>query len=248
MKKLLSLFLICMMASFVMAQPGSGRPHPNTPNSPGVPPQQPPHVAMQHSVVLMAAHDEEFQVYVDGNIVNKQPQNSVVVRNLSPQPHDIYVVLKRPADKITMIQIKPVAKVDNYQVAYDFRDNMLKVFPMRPQPGQPDQAHQPQHTPQPVAPPVCSPEEAEHMYSLLKKESFDDNRLSLAKQMVSTHNMSALQIKHLAESFTFNNGKVDFLKYAYAYCVDPQNYYECLDVLTFSSDKEEVLKFIQNKR
>lgn len=86
------------------------------------------------------------------------------------------------------------------------------------------------------------------MYSLLKKESFDDNRLSLAKQMVSTHNMSALQIKHLAEIFTFNNGKVDFLKYAYAYCVDPQNYYECLDVLTFSSDKEEVLKFIQNKR
>ena len=82
MKKLLSLFLICLMASFVMAQPGSGRPHPSTPNNPGAPPHHNPMPPMKHTVTLTSDHGELFQVYVDGDIVNRQPMNSVVVNDL----------------------------------------------------------------------------------------------------------------------------------------------------------------------
>ena len=84
------------------------------------------------------------------------------------------------------------------------------------------------------------------MYNTLKKESFDETRLSLAKTMVSNNRMAAHQIKRLAESFSFDSNKLTFLKYAYTYCIDQQNYYECVDVLSFSSDKENLLRYINN--
>ena len=97
-------------------------------------------------------------------------------------------------------------------------------------------------------PRVCTPEEAERMYQTLKKESFDENRLNMAKFMVPSNRLLAIQIKHLAESFSFDKSKVDFLKFAYDFCVDPNNYYTCLEVLTFAKDKEDVMKHIQSKK
>ena len=52
--------------------------------------------------MLNATNGEEFVVYVDGDIVNKKAMSSVLVHNLTSQPHDIFVVLKRPVDKITV--------------------------------------------------------------------------------------------------------------------------------------------------
>jgi hypothetical protein len=106
---------------------------------------------------------------------------------------------------------------------------------------------QPQFVNPQVQPPhICTFEEVERMYNTLKKESFDETRLSLAKTMVSNNRMAAHQIKRLAESFSFDSNKLTFLKYAYTYCIDQQNYYECVDVLSFSSDKENLLRYINN--
>ena len=240
MKKLLSLFLIFLMASSVIAQPGSGRPHPNTPNNPGAPQHHNPMPPMRHTVTLSSDHGELFQVYVDGDIVNRQPMNSVVVNDLSPKPHDLYVVLKRPADKIVMMNYTPSMPSEHLKVLFNPRNSTLEIIT-------PHQ-HQADYTPVPEMPRVCTPEEAERMYQTLKKESFDENRLNMAKFMVPSNRLLAIQIKHLAESFSFDKSKVDFLKFAYDFCVDPNNYYTCLEVLTFAKDKEDVMKHIQSKK
>ena len=240
MKKLFSLLLICLLASCVVAQPGSGRPHPNTPNNPSVPPHHNPMPSMKQTLTLNSDHGELFQVYVDGDIVNRQPMSSVLVKGLSPMPHDLYVVLKQPVDKIVMMTYTPSGASEQLKVLYNHRNNALEII-TPPQ-------HQAGYVPAPDMPRVCTPEEAERMYQTLKKESFDENRLNMAKFMVPSNRLLAIQIKHLAESFSFDKSKVDFLKFAYDFCVDPNNYYTCLEVLSFAKDKEDVMRYIQSKK
>lgn len=245
MRKLIIITIAMLLTSSLMAQPGGNYhnpqqqhpQYPNAPNShhPNTPnPQHPGQLI--HTVSITAEYGELFVVYVDGDIVNKKAASSVLVQNLTPQPHDIYVVLKRPVDKIAVIRYQPNMLVENIFVSYNTMTGRLELKSMQPQPMNPQV--QPPH--------ICTFEEVERMYNTLKKESFDDTRLSLAKTMVSSNRMAAHQIKRLAESFSFDSNKLTFLKYAYTYCIDRQNYYECAEVLTFASDKEKLLRYINN--
>ena len=240
MRKLIIIAIAILLSPCLIAQPGGNHHNPQHQSAPN--PHQhhtpnPHHPAQfTHSIAFTAAHGETFVVYVDGDIVNKKAASSVLVQNLTPQPHDIFVVLKRPADKITMMRYQPNMLVENIFVSYNMMTGRLELKSMQPQPMNPQ-----------VQPPrICTFEEVERMYNTLKKESFDETRLSLAKTMVSNNRMAAHQIKRLAESFSFDSNKLTFLKYAYTYCIDQQNYYECVDVLTFSSDKENLLRYINN--
>ena len=243
MKKLLFIIIMALITPFAMSQPGSrhhGQHQPTPPHQPTAPAEQdcwqPVQTAPHYTLTFAAEHGEEFMVYVDGDIVNRKPSPIVIVPNLSHQTHDIYVVLKRPMDKITMVKFHPNMTIDKYVVSYNVKDGMLRLLPMQPVP-----------TVSPVQPPhVCTFEEVERMYTALKNESFDETRSSMAKNMVANNKMAAHQIKRLAESFSFDNNKLSFLKYAYDYCIDRQNYYECVDVLSFSSDKEALLRYINN--
>ncbi|MBO4654195.1 MAG: DUF4476 domain-containing protein [Bacteroidales bacterium] len=237
MKRLIIIAIAILLTPCLMAQPGGTHHnfHQQNPQHQNVPNPHHP-TQLFHSVSLIAEHGEEFVVYVDGDIVNKRASSSVLVQNLTPQFHDIYVVLKRPVDKIALIRYQPNMLVENFFVSYNTMTGRLELRSMQPQPV----------TPQVQPPHICTFEEVERMYNALKSESFDETRLSLAKTMVSHNNMAAHQIKRLAESFTFDSNKLSFLKYAYAYCIDQQNYYECAEVLTFSSDKEKLLRFISH--
>lgn len=245
MKKLVIITIAMLLIPCLMAQPGGNyhnphQQHPQYPNAPNLHhpntpnPQHPGQLI--HTVSITAEYGELFVVYVDGDIVNKKAASSVLVQNLTPQPHDIYVVLKRPVDKIAVIRYQPNMLVENIFVSYNTMTGRLELKSMQPQPMNPQV--QPPH--------ICTFEEVERMYNTLKKESFDDTRLSLAKTMVSNNRMAAHQIKRLAESFSFDSNKLTFLKYAYTYCIDQQNYYECAEVLTFASDKEKLLRYINN--
>ena len=59
----------------------------------------------------------------------------------------------------------------------------------------------------------------------MKAQSFDSDKLALGKVIVASSNLTAAQITRLAETIDFSSSQVDFLKYAYHYCVDPVNYY-----------------------
>ena len=124
MKRLVIIAIAILLTPCLMAQPG-GRPHQHqpqpphqshqTPTPPPAPGQQHPHQQL-HTLVLNANNGEEFVVYVDGDIVNRKAMSSVLVHNLNNQPHDIYVVLKRPVDKITVMRYFPDMIVENCMV------------------------------------------------------------------------------------------------------------------------------------
>jgi hypothetical protein len=82
----------------------------------------------------------------------------------------------------------------------------------------------------------------------MKSETFDSDRLAAGKVIVASNALTANQIAQLAQTIDFSATQVEFLKYAYVYCVDPANYQRAVDVLTFSSDKKKVMDYIATQR
>lgn len=82
----------------------------------------------------------------------------------------------------------------------------------------------------------------------IKNENFNNTRLNLAKNAIKSRGcFTALQIKEIVKAFDFESARLDLAKFAYRYCHDPQNYYLVADALQYSSSKDELLKFIENK-
>lgn len=80
----------------------------------------------------------------------------------------------------------------------------------------------------------------------LGDESFEDDKLALAKQIALGNYLTSNQIAAILKEFSFESSKLDFAKFAYLSCVDPENYFLMNRELTFSSSKEDLNAFIQN--
>ena len=83
---------------------------------------------------------------------------------------------------------------------------------------------------------------------IVQRESFESTKLSAAKQIASRNLLTAHQIERLCRCFEFDNTKLDFAKFAYDRCVDPERYYLLHDVFTFDSNKKSLDKFLEQKR
>lgn len=224
-----SILLFLFFSLAVYAQPG----HNNYP---------PQHRTTE--MVMRAQHDEQFVIYVDGDIINRTPQNQVSFQLLAGQ-HDIYVVLKRPADKITMFNYQAQSLKQELMVSLNPQTHQLDILDMTPaaprhNPGYGNQ-------PSPPTPPqmACSDSDLRQMINTLKKESFDDKKLQLAQSMLNRNRFTVQQIRQLVQVFSFDDRKLEFFKRAFPACIDQGNYYQCVEDLTFSSNKDELLKFIQ---
>lgn len=82
-----------------------------------------------------------------------------------------------------------------------------------------------------------------HFYgslNILKSASFDSDRLILAKNIANSNALSSWQIREMLLVFGFESSRVEFAKYAYSSCVDPENYYQIQDAFQFSSSISEV--------
>lgn len=83
------------------------------------------------------------------------------------------------------------------------------------------------------------------MVSQLRSESFDNNRSELAQAMVASKLLTTADIKRLIATFTFEDNKLDFAKFAYNYVLDPENYFQVASGFTFSTNKTELLNYIK---
>lgn len=94
---------------------------------------------------------------------------------------------------------------------------------------------------------VATDAEAAEIVAMLRAETFDKDRMNLAKTLVTTKVFTTSQIIDMASTFDYDNGKVDFLCFAYDYCSDNENYYRAVNILTFSNDKEKVLSVMKKQ-
>lgn len=81
----------------------------------------------------------------------------------------------------------------------------------------------------------------------IKKQSFEDVKLSTAKQIASSNCLSTNQIVEICNTFNFEESKLDFAKFAYNHCTDINNYFKVNNVFKFSSSADNLNEYLQTK-
>lgn len=81
--------------------------------------------------------------------------------------------------------------------------------------------------------------------SSVKSEPFASNQMEVARQEGIC--LSTAQIRQVMDIFSFEENKVEFAKWAYSRCSDPQKYFTLNGGLTFSSSKTELSQFVKSQ-
>lgn len=84
--------------------------------------------------------------------------------------------------------------------------------------------------------------------STIASKSFEETKMTIAKQVLLDHCLLASQVKQLINLFTFEESKLEFAKYAYDYTYDRGNYFKVNDCFTFESSIEELNNYISSKK
>lgn len=81
----------------------------------------------------------------------------------------------------------------------------------------------------------------------IKKKSFADDKMTLAKQILKGNCVSTEQVIGMMGLFSFEDDKIAFAKNAYEKTTDPQNYYRVNDGFTFSRSTDELNEFLEGR-
>lgn len=82
----------------------------------------------------------------------------------------------------------------------------------------------------------------------IKDAAFDDTKLSTAKTIASANCLSTDQVVAICNLLSFEEGKLDFAKYAYRFTTDQGNYFKVSNVFSFDSSKTDLSEFIRTQR
>jgi hypothetical protein len=79
----------------------------------------------------------------------------------------------------------------------------------------------------------------------ISSKSFEDSKLTVAKQVMNANCLLVSQVKQIMEVFDFESTRLEFAKAAYSRTYDIDNYYELNDVFDFESSIRELNNYIQ---
>ena len=90
--------------------------------------------------------------------------------------------------------------------------------------------------------PCATPEQMQLVLKVLNNQSFDDKKLEIGKLCVVLGHFCTRDLALIAEQFSFDDNRKQFLIDAYPYCVDPENYYSLKEVFQFRSNFDEMME------
>lgn len=122
-------------------------------------------------------------------------------------------------------------------------------------------APKPVAKPAPVAKPVapapaapvgrCATSMAPASFSKAKdnisSNSFEDSKMTVAKQVTKANCPTAEQIVEIMGLFSFEENKIEYAKFAYDFCYNQGDYYEVNAAFTFESSIEELNHYLESK-
>ena len=82
----------------------------------------------------------------------------------------------------------------------------------------------------------------------IRKASFENSKVSVAKQALKNNRISCRQLLSIIHEFSFESTKLQFAKDAYSKVGDKQNYFIINDAFTFQSSKDELTEFLDRSR
>ena len=201
------------------------------------------------NAVITVSSQSPVYVYIDGRMIRQEDQTEIFLNNIRPGFHTIRIV-----QKIRKIGT-PVMNPDRMlfesrinvrsNVHYDFLVNRFKrVFADEKLMDNQYYAEQGQSYGEPPMPVEMNDQQFAELEALLKKESFDESRLAVAKQAMMNNYFSVDQVKKLMLLFSFDENRLDLAKYAYPITIDRNRFYIVNDVLKFSASKEALNRFL----
>ena len=81
----------------------------------------------------------------------------------------------------------------------------------------------------------------------ISSKSFEDSKLSIAKQIINSNCLFSKQVKEIMVLFDFEDTRLDLAKYAYGYAYDIGSYYGVNDAFQFESSIDELNNYINRK-
>jgi len=74
----------------------------------------------------------------------------------------------------------------------------------------------------------------------ISSKSFEDSKLTTAKDIAKNKCLTASQISRIMGLFTFEDSRIEFAAFVYEYAFDPDNYYEVYDAFEFELSIDEL--------
>ncbi len=81
----------------------------------------------------------------------------------------------------------------------------------------------------------------------IKAKSFEDSKLTIAKQIANSNCLLSIQVKHILDIFSFEDDKLEFAKHAYHHTYDIGNYFQVNDAFDFESSIDELNEYISTQ-
>lgn len=78
----------------------------------------------------------------------------------------------------------------------------------------------------------------------MANQSFDNDKLRIAKQAIRHHGASSQQVLEMMNMLTFESRKLNLAKFAHPFVHDPENFFIVNDGFTFSSSVRELDRFL----
>ena len=251
MKRLSSLFALTAFAlSLFMALPSMAQVAAVRPN----------HGGNHHgNVTLTVASPRNlnyrFWLYVDDVPQNEEPVRSICINKLGEDSYYIRVEIDNPLQNCVgqLVDLKQSQTLSIVQSNKLFGLEPSQI-PIRPELTMDLITEQPSggtvQPPMPPVPPVPStpfgmnPQDYDEAYQVISSESFDSSKMTVAKQVISSNPMTASQILGICQLFSFESNKLEFAKFAYAFCVDQNKYYLLNEAFSYESSKRELNNFL----
>jgi hypothetical protein len=84
----------------------------------------------------------------------------------------------------------------------------------------------------------------EQLLQRIKRETWSDDRMDIAKQAVRQKQLSSHQVRELLRCFTFGEHQLELAKFAFPHVLDPHRYEVVVDELQWSSHRRELRNFM----
>jgi hypothetical protein len=82
----------------------------------------------------------------------------------------------------------------------------------------------------------------------LKKESFDNGKLSFVESFGGERVFTSEQVRQMLSTFAFDNDRAKAALVLHAQVIDPENFFTALEAFTFDSNRKQVRDKLKAKR
>lgn len=191
-------------------------------------------------IIVKANNNEVFRVYLDGEQKSDKPGSKFEIKGLEPEKlYDLEVYVEEPFKYISGVDLELSA--GRYELLVFCEPNTKSAEILFANNGK--DLNDSEKNAQ-----LCTDEDMAKIMEMFKVEFFDDTRLNYVKTTLQGGKLVNMeQTRRIATAFSYDKARVRFLKFAYDYCTENDNYSVLELLLTDSAAKEDFNKFLQSK-